>query len=575
MAWLALLGAALVVGLGPLAVPELDLSISHPSRLLVSSVVSGGLALVAAGGPSRLLDLLARSSSPYVGTVVFGLVLLALLIVSRGATAVGGADSAGYLAQAHRWHAGIVRTALPLHIAGADDPWLQSGLGFRPDPSGEATVPSYPPGLPWLQAIALSLGGDVAAIRGVPLLAASLALCAVFLLARLVAGIDGAALATVVFCTLPVFLFQALQPMSDVPALALWLLCLALAARPGLRPLLAAALAGSVAVLVRPNLAPLALPVLWLGAQSARDGAETWRRLGTLAVGFAMAAAGVAAVQATLFGSPLQSGYGRASELFSLRHVPTNLVLYPGWVIESVSRPGLAMLCVGAIVLARAGARSVAARPLLLMAGTTTALYAVYVPFDSWTYLRFVLIALAMAAVGAGALLTDAPGTSRAPWRFPVFAALVLLVGLPNLQRAQALGVFAVRAREHRYEAAGRFVQAALPADVVIVAAQHSASAQLYAGRPLLRADLLDAHRFALVSAWAAREGRPLAFVLDVAEVEAIGTSLGRDGLGALDWPPRAEIGRPVATRIWLSTDRAPWIAGASIGTIRLLPPAR
>jgi len=233
IAWLALASAALVLLLGPVTVPALGLSISHPGRLLIGALVSLAGASVASRGWRALLMRLADSSVPYIATFVYGLVLLVLLLVSRGATNVGGADSAGYLAQAHRWQQGTLRVALPLAIPGAPDPWLQSGLGFRPDPSGQMNVPSYPPGLPLLQAIALRVAGEPLAVRGVPVAAALLVLGGVWLLAYPRLGADGAALSCVIVGTLPVFLFQALQPMSDVLALGLWLAALALAARAG------------------------------------------------------------------------------------------------------------------------------------------------------------------------------------------------------------------------------------------------------------------------------------------------------------------------------------------------------
>jgi hypothetical protein len=57
--------------------------------------------------------------------------------------------------------------------------------------------------------------------------------------------------------------------------------------------------------------------------------------------------------------------------------------------------------------------------------------------------------------------------------------------------------------------------------------------------------------------------------VLDSAEVAALRERLG--GLAALDWPPRAEIGRPVTTRIWLAGDRDAYRSGASIATTRIV----
>ena len=98
------------------------------------------------------------------------------LLSTHGAVNVGGADSAGYLAQAARWRDGQLRVPLPLAIPGIADPWVQTGLGLRPVAAGDATVPTYPPGLPWLEAVALRLGGEslpCAACRGWPRWSAS------------------------------------------------------------------------------------------------------------------------------------------------------------------------------------------------------------------------------------------------------------------------------------------------------------------------------------------------------------------------------------------------------------------
>jgi hypothetical protein len=465
-----------------------------------------------------------------------------------------------------------VRTPVPLEIPGLSEAtWRQSGLGFRPAPSGDAIVPSYPPGLPWLQAAALRMGGEAAAVRWLPIVAAMLALVAVFFIARGHGGVIGAAVVVIAAASLPPFLFQALQPMSDVPALAAWLLALALAMRPGWWCIGGCGLATFVAILVRPNLAPLVVPVCWQAWIAAPSRTSQRQRTVIVALSAVAAIGLIALVQTTLYGSPFQSGYGRASELFSVTHIAPNAVLYPRWLLESVSRPGLAMLATGAAWLATHGIRRRNLQPALAMATMTIALYLVYVPFDSWTYLRFLLIALVLLLVGAACLLERGSHGLPVPWRFPVFCVLALFVAIPNLQRARQLGVFDVRAREYRYEAAGRFLHDRLPASVVIVAAQHATSASHYSGRPVLRADLLDPAAFATISAWAAREQRPLAFVLDTAELEVLRARLGGDGLAALDWPPRAEIGRPVTTRIWLDTDRETYRAGGTIPTARLV----
>ena len=105
-------------------------------------------------------------------------------------------------------------------------------------------------------------------------------------------------------------------------------------------------------------------------------------------------------------------------------------------------------------------------------------LYLVYIPFDSWTYLRFVLVPLAVAPLGAAYVLRVLQEGRHTRWTFPVTMVVLLAVALPNLRLARELTVFNVRAREYRYVAAGRFVADQLPPTAVIVAVQHSASAR-------------------------------------------------------------------------------------------------
>ena len=569
LAWCALVIASLVLAIGPLAVPAIGLSISHASRLLGATAVLALAALWCSRGPGALLDDLARSRTPYIATLLLLLGASGALLASHGAVNVGGADSAGYLAQAQRWREGRLHQALPLQVPDLRDPWAQASLGTRPDASGTATVPTYPPGLPWLQTAALAIGGEATAVRVVPAVAAMVALLAAWALVVPHAGPAGALLVVTCLATLPPFLFQALQPMSDVPALAAWLGAMALAARPTTPARAGAAVATMVAILVRPNLTPLVLPVLWQASLSGSG--RVARRAPLVIVAAAVVAVlVVAGVQASLYGSPLQSGYGRASELFSPTYVAENVRLYAAWLREAVPVFTRVLLAAGGLCLIWHSWRQPTWRPLSAMAILTMALYAVYVPFDSWTYLRFVLLALAVAPVGVAVWIGRLQAGRYARWTFPVTAALLLTVALPNLQLARALSVFTVRATEYRYLAAGRFVRDHLPPDTVILAGQHSASAPYYSGRPVVRVDLLTPQGLAVVVSWATRAERPLALVLDEAEPAALRERLGREGLLALDWPPRAEISRPVATRIWVDVDRPTYLAGGPIRTTRL-----
>jgi hypothetical protein len=58
--------------------------------------------------------------------------------------------------------------------------------------------------------------------------------------------------------------------------------------------------------------------------------------------------------------------------------------------------------------------------------------------------------------------------------------------------------------------------------------------------------------------------------VLDEAASAALRQRLGAAGLAALDWPPRAEVGRPVVTRVWVDEDREPYLSGGRVRTVRI-----
>jgi hypothetical protein len=576
-AWCAFAIASVVIAVGPLSVPIIGLSISSATRLLGAAAVLAAMAFWCRGNVLTLLDDLAASPAPYVATLALVIVGLTALLATSAAVNVGGSDSAGYLAQAARWRDGQLRVPLPLAIPGIADPWVQSGLGLRPAPAGDATVPTYPPGLPWLEAAALRLGGESAAVRVVPWLAALAGLLALWLIALPLTGYPGAALVVTMLVALPSFLYQALQPMSDVPALAAWLLALALAFRTSTSSLIGAAVATFAAVVIRPNLAPLVLVVAWQAWQapppvSPSIPARPRTRLRP-AIVTAAAMAGVAAVasvQWALYGSPLQSGYGRASDLFALRYVPENVRLYSAWLREGVAWPARAALLAGVACLPWCAVREPAWRPPAAMMVGVILLYLVYIPFDSWSYLRFVLISLALAPLGAAYLLRALQESRYTRWTPPVTMMVLLAVALPNLQLARELSVFTVRAREYRYQAAGRFVADQLPPTAVIVAVQHSASAPYYSGRPVIRPDLLAPDAVDALLTWADRERRPLVFVLDESEAATLRRRFGDTTVAALDWPPRAEIGRPIATRIWLASDRQIHRAGGRIRTTRI-----
>ena len=98
----------------------------------------------------------------------------------------------------------------------------------------------------------------------VPLLG-GVAVWATYLMGTTVAGPMVGLAAAVLLATSPVFLYQLMSPMSDVPVTAWWALCLALLPLKRRDATLAAGLFAGIAILTRPNLVPiLCVPGLFL-----------------------------------------------------------------------------------------------------------------------------------------------------------------------------------------------------------------------------------------------------------------------------------------------------------------------
>ena len=135
----------------------------------------------------------------------------------------------------------------------------------------------------------------------------------------------------------PVFLYQLVQPMSDVPAAALWMLAVAAATgTDGVRPLVAGLAAGA-AILMRPNLAPLGVPIgLFLLFRPERAWRERLaRRPGLRGRRRRRLRGGRADPECASTDRPFSSGYGSLDVLFSAEHVGPNASRYLSWLSQA------------------------------------------------------------------------------------------------------------------------------------------------------------------------------------------------------------------------------------------------
>ncbi|HEY1109696.1 MAG TPA: phospholipid carrier-dependent glycosyltransferase [Opitutaceae bacterium] len=311
----------------------------------------------------------------------------------------GGADSSGYLNHARMLAGGTVRTPtrdLPGAPAVEISAFAYVPLGFSPASAGNPRemVAIYPLGLPLLLALAGTLLGWTLAAPVTVVAHALAGLGVTYALGR-AAGLHRrlALLGAALLAVSPQYIFNAVQLLSDLPALV-WTTAAILCAwkartRPGWS--WAAGLVFALAVLIRPTNALAAVPVLIaLGATWSR-----WWRMGLAGLPLAL---GLLWYNKAAYGHPLRFGYGEIGEAFGVGYVWPTLLHYALWLPVSLA-------VVGVLVLALPWAQSVE-RPwkavLLSWCMLLGVFYALY-PFthQDWWALRFVLPAFPAALVGA------------------------------------------------------------------------------------------------------------------------------------------------------------------------------
>ncbi len=496
-----------------------------------------------------------------------------------GTWSAGSADAHGYISQAALWLKGdlIVQQPMATTVPWEHAHWTFAPLGYRPGVEAGTLVPVYPAGLPLVMAAAQAVGGPQAVFLVVPLFGV-LAVLATARLASLLASPPAGAVAALALASSPTFLFSLMWPMSDVPASALWVIALVFAAGSGVASAGGAGAAMALAVLTRPNLVLVAVaPAVYLlfravTAPPDRRG-HAWVRLGLACALAAVGCLGVAALHTWLYGSPLSTGYGHASEIFDVAHLPGTA---SGFVLRPLAlEPALVLLCLAGLFWElRAGASR---RAIAWMAAAALALvlvsYAFYVSFPEWWYVRLLLPAWPAAAAFAGAAAVRLSGLAPGPWRAVVLTALVAATVSMGLREAVHRGAFTLRDAEARYEHVARFARRALPDHAIFFTFQQSGALSYYAERPIIRFDVLPPAAFNdAISKMRFRGYRPYFVIEDHEEVVFKARFRPVSSLGYLDWAPMAELDGPVRVRIYDPADRDKMRRNEGYPTYRVRP---
>jgi len=433
-----------------------------------------------------------RRLLPWIAPVAAALVLG--LCFGYGTRAAGGSDSYGYVSQARLWLTGDLRVHQDFV---ASVPWPNADrsftpLGYRPA-ERHTLVPSYAPGLPLLMALFLKVGGSCGPFVVSPLSSALLILLTA-VLGSYVSGRATGALAALLTATSPTILMMSLWPMSDVPAAAFWMLSLVLAwQRSSFTAAVLSGISAGMAILIRPNLAPLAVfpggMVAWRAAAETGAPAQRLMPFALACVPFVVL---VAWVNHNLYGSFLTSGYGEASSIYHWQNLWANLHRYPRWLWESQGPYVFASLFAVAIPPGPKPESRFLRWILIAYIATVFGCYLFYRPFDDWWYLRCVIPAMpAMFVLSIDAIWQ---GVRRFGWRVQGMTAAIFTA----LSLSHAIGytrlhaVFDIGDGEQKYADVGRYLGRDLPPETVVITGLHSGSIRLYGHLRTLRVDLLD-----------------------------------------------------------------------------------
>jgi hypothetical protein len=475
-------------------------------------------------------------------TVVAGLLVAAALLIGigYGTFAASAADASGYVSQAEMWLRGVLTTPAPEWAR--DAPWQDAGwspvpLGYRPSEISHAFVPTYSPGLPIAMALFQAIGGRNAVYYVVPIFGA-LTIWITYVLGARFAGPWAGVLSTLLMLTSPTFLRMLVQPMSDVPAAALWGIALWAAWRGGTMSSAGAGVAAAFAIVTRPNIAPLAGVVALVVV--ARPAARV-RDLLWFGAALVPAAVAIALLNAHLYGSPLRSGYGPLNVLYSVDRVWPNLVLYTGWLLDTQTPLILLAFAAPLVIPGKRADRRLITLTGVLFPVVLLALYLPYFVFETWTFLRFLLPAYPpLLGATAAVIVTLLRRTRHQP---PAIAMTALVVTGLAIHGIHYSGAFMLETSERRYTRVAEYVMQ-LPSRAVFVTLLHSGSIRYYTGRDILRWDLIDPASFDTAVDYIRARGHDVYAVVDDVEESDFARRLSSTrAVRELDREPPVDLG--------------------------------
>jgi hypothetical protein len=192
-----------------------------------------------------------------------------------------------------------------------------------------------------------------------------------------------------------------------------------------------------------------------------------------------------------------------------------------------------------------------------------------YLVFEQWTYLRFMLPAMAALFILLAALMVWAARalmqTRWSRWLAPLAlapAALVIWYGVPEGQ--SALRDWRVT---HPVLLMGRYLREVVPPNAVVLSFMHGGTVEHFTGRPIVRMDLIVPDLDRVIDLLQRQGYRPVIVLDEVMEAPHMARTYPTSQFKELDWPPRASFA--AFGRIWYldPADRKAYQAGVTYVT--------
>jgi hypothetical protein len=262
-----------------------------------------------------------------------------------------------------------------------------------------------------------------------------------------------------------------------------------------------------------------------------------------------------------LYGSPFRTGYGQLENLFSQSVVATNAARYLGWLMDTHTPfPLLAFAAPFGVAKER--------RPDTLLAlalvGAACVIYFLYTPFDDWSYLRFLLPAIALMIVLASVSTVRVLETMT--YHHALVGVITAVLAVFCIRAASERHAFALQFLEQRYRSAGKVVQDLLPPDAVVLSVWDSGAVRFHGRKEALSWEALDPTWLDRTLQWLEVHGRPPFILVESWEEPGFRSRFSQhSNVGKLDWPPKYEIDRVV--RIFDPRDRERYHRGERVDT--------